>query len=366
MRILVISNLYPSERHPDFGTFIAARVEALRRAGAEVQVVAITRPKAHKERGRKYASLVIRASAAAVGARVRRTGKIDVVEAHIAFPTGVIAAPIARFLGCPLVLFAHGSDVIVIPWRSRMSAAMARRVFGAADLILANSPFLAGEIRRRFNPDPTRLRVLSPGINYDMFAAGDDPPGGRQGILFVGRLVPEKGVGVLLEAITKMALPPAWNPALTVAGDGPIRSALESRARELGVYATFAGPQTPKQVADLMRRAAIVVVPSVSQEGLGLVALEAMASGALVVASRAGGLEETVLEGSTGFLALPGDPASLAAGIQRALAVLADPGALAELRLTAANAARAHDVNAVARASLDLYGGLRRGTPHVG
>lgn len=359
MRILVISNLYPSERHPEFGTFIAARVEAMRRAGAEVRVVAITRPNVHKDRGRKYVGLALRASAAAVSARARRTGKIDVVEAHIAFPTGLIAAPIARILGCPLALFAHGSDVIVIPWRSRASAALARRVFGAADIILANSPFLADEISRRFSPDPTRLHVVSPGIDYDLFAAGEVNSGERRGILFVGRLVPEKGVSVLLKALSQMTTPPAWEPTLTVVGAGRIASALESEARDLGISATFTGPQTPAQVAELMRRAAIVVVPSVCQEGLGLVALEAMASGALVVASRAGGLEFVVTEGSTGFQTTPGDAASLAEGIQRALAVLADPKASAEMRTAASNAARAHDVDVVARVSLDLYEGLR-------
>ena len=359
MRILVISNLYPSEQHPHFGTFIGARVEALRRAGADVRVVAITSPSVHKDRGRKYASMAARATVAAVSSRLHRTGKFDLVEAHIAFPTGLIAAPIARFLGRPLVLFAHGSDVMVVPWRSRRTAALARRVFGAADLILANSAFLAGEIDRRFHPDPTRLAVVSPGIDFGLFAAGERDPGGREGILFVGRLVPEKGASVLLQAISRTATPAGWKPTVTIVGAGPIRSELESEARTLGISAVFTGPLTPAQVADQSRRAAIVVVPSVCQEGLGLVALEAMASGALVVASGIGGLKDTVTEGSTGFQASPGDPVSLAQALGRALAVLNDPQASAEMLSAASNLAKTHDVDAAARTSLTLYEGLR-------
>ena len=359
MRILVISNLYPSERHPAFGTFIASRVEALRRAGADVQVVAITRSDVHTQRGRKYASLAIRSVARAIAVRLRRAPRIDVVETHIAFPTGLIARPVARFLGCPLVVFAHGSDVMILPWRNRVSVALARRVYGAADLIVANSSFLEGEILRsstQSHPgcaccrrDRLRLVRRRTANRLDQ----------RQGVLFVGRLVAGKGVSVLLEALVQTKMPPAWTPALTVIGDGPARSDLESKSGELGVSTFWAGPLAPPQVAAAMRKAAIVVVPSVFQEGLGLVALEAMASGALVVASAIGGLQASIQDGTNGFHALPGDAASLASALQRALAVLADPQALAAMRAAASKAAQGHDVNAVAQTSLDMYARLR-------
>jgi hypothetical protein len=65
MRILVISNLYPSPRSPSFGAFVANRVAALRDAGADVQVTAITSASVHKQRVRKYASLTLRSLACA-------------------------------------------------------------------------------------------------------------------------------------------------------------------------------------------------------------------------------------------------------------------------------------------------------------
>ena len=358
LRILVIANLYPSARHPAFGTFIASRVEALRRAGAEVHVEAILRPVERANRIRKYAGLVSRVSRKAIAARLGKSSGFDVVEAHIAFPTGLLAVPVAGVLGAPVVLFAHGSDVVVIPWRNRLSAALARRTFRAADLIVANSEFLAGEITRRFQVDPARLQVVSPGIRAEMFAVPSGEPQERQGILFVGRLVAEKGGSVLLEAMSHTTLPQSWQTPLTIVGTGPSLGAWEAQSQELGVAVTFTGPLTPSQVADRLHRAAIVAVPSTCEEGLGLVALEGMASGTLVVASNIGGLKSIVTEGSTGFLAEPGDPRSLAAALQRAIGVLQDPSTAAEMVTAARNTARAHDVDASARRTLELYEGV--------
>ena len=78
-----------------------------------------------------------------------------------------------------------------------------------------------------------------------------------------------------------------------------------------------------------------------------------------MVASGIGGLKDTVTEGSTGFQASPGDPASLAQALGRALAVLNDPQASAEILSAASNLAKTHDVDAAARTSLTLYEGLR-------
>src|SRR6476660_7868835 len=106
VRVLVISNLYPSPAHPAFGTFVEARVRALQGLGADVRVVANRDPAVHRRIVPKYASLAWSAGRAAAGDRLRGR-RIDVVEAHIAYPTGLIARPIAWLLGAPLVLFAH-------------------------------------------------------------------------------------------------------------------------------------------------------------------------------------------------------------------------------------------------------------------
>src|SRR5262245_38704856 len=101
VRILVVSNLYPSTRHPGFGTFVASRVAALRAEGADVRLVANRDPAVHRRVARKYASLAFHAGGFAIRARLRRE-HIDVVEAHIAYPTGLVARPVAAALGALL------------------------------------------------------------------------------------------------------------------------------------------------------------------------------------------------------------------------------------------------------------------------
>ncbi len=327
---------------------------ALRGLGADVRVVANRDPAVHRRIIGKYASLAWSAGRGAATLRLRRR-RVDVVEAHIAYPTGLIARPAAWLLGAPLVLFAHGSDVRDLPARSRRHARLARSTLGAAALIVANSAFLAGEIGRWFPGTADRTRVLTPGIELDRFRSAASAP--RDGVLFVGRLVPQKGVDVLIRA---MALLEGAAGRLTILGDGPERDRLTSLAADLGVEVELAGAGSRADVAAAMARSAVVVVPSTYPEPLGLVAIEAMAAGAIVVASAAGGLVETVTDGVSGLLVRPGDPAALAASIRRAATIARDPIAGGPMRAAALAVAETHDVRRAAEASLAWYGTLRR------
>jgi glycosyltransferase involved in cell wall biosynthesis len=341
LRILIVTNLYPSPAHPAFGTFVGARVAALRAIGWSVDVAAILDDRAHQQVTRKYLGLVANAAKAAVRARLRRR-RYDIVEAHIAFPTGLVAWLAQRLGGGRLVLFCHGSDVLRLPWGSAARETAARWLFRRADLVVANSRYVAVTAEQRLGPLRRPAAVISPGIALKTAGAavtGHREPGS---ILFVGRLVPGKGIDVLVEALASVA---AGTPVhLTIVGDGPLRAALERRVIHTGIAdeVTFAGFLPPSDVDDLYRRTAVVVVPSVEAEGLNLVAIEAMASGAIVVATTVGGLAETMRDGRNGIVVEPGDPASLTAGLDRALAIA---GALEgdELRAAARATAAAHD-----------------------
>jgi glycosyltransferase involved in cell wall biosynthesis len=131
---------------------------------------------------------------------------------------------------------------------------------------------------------------------------------------------------------------------LTIVGDGPMRADLEDRARHARIAdaITFTGFLAPSDVHDLYRRAAVVAVPSIEAEGLSLVALEAMASGAIVVATTVGGLAETMRDGVNGIVIEPGDPVSLTDGLCRALIVAGAPEG-DQVRAAAKTTAAAHD-----------------------
>jgi glycosyltransferase involved in cell wall biosynthesis len=354
MRILLVSNLYPSAGSPAFGTFVATRVAALRGAGVEVAMAAITEPRVHRRRLVKYLRLA--AATAWTAARVSRHGRVDVVEAHIAYPTGVLAYPAARALRAPLVLYVHGADVLSLPGRGLRRWA-ARGLFRRAELVVANSRFMARQVAGLEPAAAARTVIVSPGIDLPLFADRSAPgrEERRQGILFVGRLVPAKGPAVLLEALAVLRGRSGAVPSLSVVGDGPYRRWLERRARDLGLDVVFTGQLAPPAVAGAMRRALVVVVPSTGPEPLGLVPVEAMAAGAVVVASAVGGLTETVEDGRNGYLVPAGCPHALAAGLVRALEVTDRADEYARLRTAAGATAAQHAVDRTVRRSLRCY-----------
>ena len=352
MRILVVSNLYPDARLPAFGTFVAAHVNALRRAGAVVDVVAIKGIPAHEAVLRKYAVLTVRSILVAVMARLSGR-RPQIVEAHVAYPTALAAWMAARIAGARLVVYSHGTDVSRpgSPFHRRL----ARAVFRAADLHVATSAFIAGQLASRFDVDRRRVIVLSPGIDFGLFASGGSAAI-RGGILFVGRLSNGKGVHELLRATARLE----HGTGIRFVGDGRERAALEREAMTLGVPVTFDGPLPPGDVAAAMQAAAVVAVPSTYPEGLGLVALEGMAAAALVVASDIGGLPENVIDGQTGWLVPPGDVEALATALRDALALAAAPASSrrASLLRRARRKARGQDVDAIAGQTLTAYSSL--------
>ncbi|MHA6316791.1 glycosyltransferase [Altererythrobacter sp. CAU 1778] len=131
----------------------------------------------------------------------------------------------------------------------------------------------------------------------------------RQGLLFVGRLSPEKGVDLLCEAARAHPDLP-----ITVLGEGPDRALLEGMA---AANVRFAGTATPEQVRTAMRAARWLILPSRWYEGFPMVLAEAFANGLPAIAARIGGLPEIVRDGQTGLLFEPNSVASLAEALAR-------------------------------------------------
>ena len=247
----------------------------------------------------------------------------DIVHTHhMKSAPSRLAAVAARARGQRTAVTDHG-----LPggdWRGLLP-----RLFHA---FLPVSAYSAHELRA----PPARTTVIYGGADPDRYFPDADIS--RRGILFVGRLTPHKGVDRLIEALPDGA-------DLTVAGsaghdrDPPERDyPLLLRRLADGRRVTFLGPVADEQLPDLYRQAAVLALPSVERtcygsriavsELLGLVALEAMASGTPVVASRIGGLPEVVHDGVTGFLAEPGNVPELRDRLER---LLRDPGLAARL-----------------------------------
>jgi glycosyltransferase involved in cell wall biosynthesis len=176
-----------------------------------------------------------------------------------------------------------------------------------------------------------QIRERAPGLRVETFPAWIDtkvfraiarevPPSRCADVLFAGTLVPARGVDVLIEAFARLArsVPEARLVIAGAPGPGSYRSALVQRvhALDLDQRVTFTGEVPPIRLAELMRHARALVLPSIS-EGLGRVLLEAMLVGTPVVGSRVGGIPDVIRDGETGYLVTPGDVATLADALQR-------------------------------------------------
>jgi glycosyltransferase involved in cell wall biosynthesis len=134
-------------------------------------------------------------------------------------------------------------------------------------------------------------------------------------VLYAGRLSYEKGVDVLVQAVARLG-----SARLEVAGDGPQRPALEAlAAAAVPGRVRFHGRVAKPGLLELMRSAAVVVMPSRCHENQPMAVLEAFASGVPVVATSLGGLPELVEPGRLGDITPPDNPAALAAALARLL-----------------------------------------------
>ena len=225
----------------------------------------------------------------------------------------------ARRLSLPFLVSFHGTDLTVLPQDPRWSGSYAA-LLARADGVTVVSRFLEAKLRDTGYAGPVDL--VPAGVRLAAFPfTGGPTPGAAPRLLFVGRLIPSKGVDVLLAA-THRARAAGLAVTLRVVGDGPSRAALEAAARGhgLGDAVTFAGMRSHAEVREELERADIAVVPSQVltnglQEGSPVICKEAQATGVPLVASDVGGIPETLPPALRHELVVPGDAEALAARI---------------------------------------------------
>ena len=307
MKVVVLTTSYPRDENDFAGRFIAESVSRLRARGVEIAVVG---PASYRDFGLAYGAGVVHnlrrrpwAAPLLLGSMTRAVrraaARADLVHAYW-LPAGVPAA----LSGRPFVVSPPGTDMELASRAPRL----ARPVLGRARVALPVSQAIAAQARRLGAGD---VRVVPPGIEIPAPGREEaDPPE----VLFVGRLSPEKGVHELVQAADGLNL--------VVVGDGPLRASVPNGL----------GYVPREEVLTRYRRAAVFVCPS-RRDGFPVACAEAMAHGCAVVASSVGGLPDMVVDGETGFLVPPRDPAALRAAIDR---LLADP----DLRRRLGEAAR--------------------------
>jgi glycosyltransferase involved in cell wall biosynthesis len=189
------------------------------------------------------------------------------------------------------------------------------KLLATADWVAAISSAVLADLHRFFPETIDRSSLVLNALAMPALPPSP-PPLDPPRLLALGRLVPEKGFDVSIDAMPAV-LARHSAARLTIAGDGSERAALERRAERLSVSQAveFPGWVDPDDVPALITRSSLVVMPSRWREPFGLVALQAAQAGRPIVATRRGGLPEIVIAGETGLLVDGDDPRALAEAI---------------------------------------------------
>lgn len=269
-----------------------------------------------------------------VGGRLCEEKGIDLIHNHD-WLTAFSAAALKRNFKIPLLSTIHATEQgraqghLVTDQQSAIHSVEWWLTYESWRVICC-SQFMASEVSRFFNTPGDKIDVIPNGVRADRYERWDGVDLSRfrsmyalpeeQIVFYVGRIVQEKGLHVLIEAVPHVL---AENPAakFVIAGTGALLDSLRSRAWELGVgdKVLFTGFIPDDDRDRLYKVASCAVFPSL-YEPFGIVALEAMAAKTPVVVSLVGGLQEVVKHAETGITVYPDNVESLAWGINQTLA----------------------------------------------
>ena len=309
--------------------------------------------------GRQPRKLVASLGAMVIGCRLaedmQRDG-IEHVHAHFVGHPATAAWVIQRLTGIRYSVTAHAYELF-------QDTEFLKTRVRAARFVVTISQFNADFLFRFCSGVTPPISVVRAGIPLEDFPYRERrmPPSGPIHALAVGSLIEHKGHRILLEALTD---PQLERVHLTLVGDGPERQSLEAAARSAGLAerVQFLGSRREDEVAELMQGCDLFVLPSLiatsgRMEGVPVVLMEAMASGAPVVATRLSGIPELVIDGETGRLAAQGDVANFRAKIA---ATLDDPRSATEMaRAARSRVEREFDVRRSAARLADRFLAMR-------
>ena len=363
MRVGVLTTSYPRTPSDYAGAFVADRVRALLERGHEVDVLAagagaplgttrdgrltLTRlpasladgrdlfagagaPEALEREGARAAWAALRFSAELTAAAFARAPRWDRVESHWLAPCALAA--VAATPGLPHRAVAHSGDVALlerVPFGRSFARLLARsgaEIVFVSEALRRRFAALAGGVHGVVEPMSTSPHIFSTTV-----ASRAERATGNPTVVSVGRLVPIKGLDLLVRACA----PRAGDVApiqLVLVGDGPERARLRDLAARLGVPLTLTGVVPREEVPTWLRAADLYAQPSRNlangrTEGMPLATLEALAAGMPVVVSDSGGLAELPARGARVRVVPAGDVSALARALRAGLSERSVPDA---------------------------------------
>jgi L-malate glycosyltransferase len=257
--------------------------------------------------------------------------RIDLLHTHWLVPQGLTGAVLHGLTGIPHIATVHGSDVNILK-NHRVLHSLCRFITRNSLVISVNSNYMKRQLLEISPECEGKVKVIPMGIEPEQFTSSEYPdiPSRYQAgyiIFCAGRLIELKGTEYLIDAMPGIlsCLP---NTRLLVAGDGPEKVNLIKKIQvlNLGSHVSLLGTISHQDIPAYYHSADVFVLPSVfisgMTEALGLVLLEAMASGCPVIGSNVGGIPDIISDGENGFLVPERDPVAIA---EKIVMLLSDP-----------------------------------------
>lgn len=254
--------------------------------------------------------------------RLLRQSSPDILHTHM-FHANLVGRLSGTLANVPYII----STEHTMGQEGRIRRLLNKITSALCDRVIAVSQSVGTYAMEVIGIEASKVIVIANGIDVNRYTSRLSPreargrvglPAGAAVIGTVGTLRKVKGTSILLRAFA--GLHPRWpDTRLIIVGDGPERNNLQSLAQSLRIERSTIFTGERADVTDFLAAMTVFVLPSY-WEGFGLAAVEAMAAGLPVVATRVGSLPEVILEGETGLLVPPSDPAVMAAAIEHLLA----------------------------------------------
>ena len=293
----------------------------------------------------------------------------DVIHAHWILPQGLVGLAASWLLRVPLLISVHGTDAFAL--NGGLAKRLKRAILAGSTRWTANTASTAAAPKR--DSDLTQPRIIPMGVDIALFSSGNrdalrrELPEGESLVLFVGRLIENKGCLDLIKAICRLSEQTRAHTTLWIVGDGDQREQLAYAAQHLALTKVrFFGFVDHKRLVEFYAAADLVVVPSKlgsagETEGQAVVVLEAFAARRCVIATAIGGIPSMVRDHYTGLLVEPDNPPALSKAVEE---LLNDPALRHRIAEAAfAEACRRYSWTQVAVEFKTLYNEILASTP---
>lgn len=303
-KIVIVSNMYPSLNDPAYGSFVKEQSEELEKNGITIKrIVSYDRAEGNKKRALlKYLSIWGRTLFSAFNPENK------IYHFHYVFPTALVAPILKKIFRKKIVFTFHGSDLLKGgPKKNKILSSL----LPFSDKIILVSDYLQREFENKFPSHSFKTHSIHCGVNDQLFTPQDKElaknklglPTDKFNILFLGRLIKDKGIDVFEKIIEELS----DNDHLhfTIVGDGDQKKMIHQKFNSLP-NVTFHTSVPKNEVPDWFNSADVFIFPT-KREAFGLVALESIACGTPVITHQIGGVPEIIENGENGYLVTVND-----------------------------------------------------------